>query len=48
MRGPDAGDDTATRGEDAVDFRIGDQVHVTLPVPRLDVGEAVPLLRQWP
>jgi hypothetical protein len=41
---PDAGDDPAAGGEDLVNCRVRDQIDIALPVPRLDVREAMPFL----
>jgi hypothetical protein len=46
QKGPDAGDDAAARRKNVVHVRIGDQVHVPLAIPCLDVGQPVPLFRQ--
>jgi hypothetical protein len=42
----EAADDVAAGAEDVGDGGVGDEVDVALAVARLDVAEAVPLLRQ--
>src|SRR5437016_2135331 len=42
QEGADGLDDPAARDEDAFDLRVGDQVHIALPVAGLHIGQAVP------
>ena len=42
----DRGDHAASRLEDPARIRIDDEVEIALPIADLDVGQAVPLLRQ--
>ncbi len=44
----DRGDDPGSRPKDVPYLRVGDEVHVSLPVADLDVLQAVPLLRHRP
>ena len=46
QEGAEEGDDPRPPAEDLPDVLVDDQVHVPLPVPGLDVGEPVPLLRK--
>ena len=46
QEGADGLDDPAARDEDALDLRVGDQVHVALPVAGLHIGQAVPFFRE--
>jgi hypothetical protein len=39
-------DDASASGENAADILIDDQIHVTLPVTRLHISQAVPFLWQ--
>ena len=40
------GDDLGPRPEDLAHLRVGNQIHVSLPIADLDVLQAVPLFRQ--
>ena len=44
--GSDARHDPAARFKHGVDVRVGDQIHVALPVPGFNVRQAVPFFRQ--
>ena len=48
QRSSEAGDDLVADAEGAAGLFVDDQVGVPLPEPRVDVGEAVPLVRHRP